>query len=72
MSQLDRTTESLEDVWISLRTEWQSAQDLWLDATRGDFETAFLIEIEQSIRDTLEDFRAFSESVKSAQQSLEQ
>jgi len=71
MSQLDRTAESLEDVWMSLNNEWRSAQDIWLDANRGEFESSFWIEIEEAIGATLEDFRRFSAAVERAQQSFE-
>ena len=71
MSQMDRTGEALEDVWMALNNEWRSVQDVWLDANRGEFESAFWIEIEEALRRTLEDFRRFSEAAEHAQRSLE-
>ena len=71
MSQLDRTAESLEDVWMSLSNQWRSARDVWLDANRGEFESSFWIEIEAAIGKSLEDFRRFSETAERARQSLE-
>lgn len=71
MSQLDRTAESLEDTWMSLSNEWQSARDVWLDANRLEFENSFWIEIEQTVKKTLEGFQRFVAAAERAQHDLE-
>jgi hypothetical protein len=71
MSQLERTAEGLEDVYLSLVNQWQNTQELWLDVYRSEFERSFWLEMEDAIKNSLDDFRRFAKVAEQAQQQLQ-
>ena len=56
MNDLQRATEQLDEVRVSIEQRWDDTHDTWLDQGRSDFESLYWLEIEDDLKQSVDVF----------------